>query len=126
MDIEDVMSGEVTQETVAGLPYPPGFNLEDYSEAELFFLTTYAFLIAVTSTLVNGALMFVFARTRSLHTPMNTLFMSLIVDGFLCGSFGGWLSFGHSVARKRMSSFACGFDAFMVFFSGNSCLCRGF
>ena len=103
----------------ANLPYPHGLNLEDYSEAELVVLTLFSMLIGLTSTVVNGGLVFVFVTTRSLHSPMNALFMSLIVDGLICGLFGGWFSFGFGTSRTRMPPFFCGLHAFVVFFSGS-------
>ena len=99
------------------LPYPDGYNVEDYSESELVGLSCFIFILMMTSFTVNGCSLFVYLTTKALHSPTDILFITVLFDSFVA-TLGSPMSFAHSVMRKRMGPTFCTIEATAVFFTG--------
>ena len=62
---------------------PFGARIEDYSSGEIAIVALVLGGLAFCGMTINGAVLYMFITKKSLHTPMNALFVSLTVCDFL-------------------------------------------
>ena len=99
---------------------PFGARIEDYSSGEIAIVARVLGGLAFCGMTINGAVLYMFITKKSLHTPMNALFVSLTVCDFLVSVCASFVSFIHVTSKTKMSDSICSLYGVVSYTAGTS------
>ena len=97
-----------------------GSRIADYTDAEISVLACVFLFLVVFGVGINGSVLYMFIVKRSLHTPMNALFMSLTVCDLGVSITASFISLIHIVGKMKMSDAICDLYGFLSYASGKN------